>query len=545
MRDSAKRRQNRRPTIHPLALNLMKPFPSSNGRPIHPWALLSVIVAGATLSFPIVAADAVDAVSGEIHSASADFKASDHSGGAPFLYFGRTSGTSVPGISIPHAGRIDSYQVTDSGQQVFAGPYMENTAPLWRSAGQAPDPVNKSSADASFDATAGQAGIQFCLFGPDPLNLTGHLQAGEQAVLGHPILDPEGILERKDPTTGVLPDSGGDGDVASYFTRPTFDTPHVRMSTNDSVTVTVHGDFTIEVIGLSGHVKGADASWDVESGVWTTSIVPGGPSSLDGTIHNVKETFLRLSVHDGTLKIDLPASGQTVQWSGPSFVSTTNDAVHFSGGVSGTLSKADGTVQALSGPSFDLAGPAEMRATPTDGALDTQFQQAPAGGAIVPASESFMAAFGAAFAVLALGALATMLVVRRMGRAPLLADVERALEEGEYRRAASDAARILRRKPGEESALISRAIALSKSGRPRIVVREVTRHLGERRPSDGVLHYVLGLAYQDMGDAAKAERAFLEAVRLTPSLAAEISPRFPSLSRMDSPPPQPDPHGYV
>jgi predicted Zn-dependent protease len=129
-------------------------------------------------------------------------------------------------------------------------------------------------------------------------------------------------------------------------------------------------------------------------------------------------------------------------------------------------------------------------------------------------------------AVLALVAAIGVGVLRRVLRMPALADVEHAIEEGEYRRAAHMAGRILSRLPGSEEALLGRAIALSKHGDNQAVVAELSRHLAAKPASDGTLHYVLGLAQLEVGRKEEAQASLKEAVRLTPSLQAEVAPRL-------------------
>ncbi|HET6398102.1 MAG TPA: hypothetical protein VFH47_00935, partial [Candidatus Thermoplasmatota archaeon] len=48
----------------------------------------------------------------------------------------------------------------------------------------------------------------------------------------------------------------------------------------------------------------------------------------------------------------------------------------------------------------------------------------------------------------------------------------------------------------------------------------------QRDPSDGSLHYVLGLALLDLGKDEEARQALSEAARRTPALAAEVHARL-------------------
>ena len=107
---------------------------------------------------------------------------------------------------------------------------------------------------------------------------------------------------------------------------------------------------------------------------------------------------------------------------------------------------------------------------------------------------------------------------------PDLRSIEVALESGHYGKAARLSTRVLRKDPLQESAHLSRAIAWSRAGHPGRVLRAVGRFLERHDPTDGTLHYVLGLAHKDLGDDEAARQAIAEAVDRTPSLLMEVEP---------------------
>jgi tetratricopeptide (TPR) repeat protein len=200
------------------------------------------------------------------------------------------------------------------------------------------------------------------------------------------------------------------------------------------------------------------------------------------------------------------------------------------GGRTVSLDDAEATLDA--GNTFTLA--------PSGERLDIKVRPAPVqtrgflAEVPAPASAALVGA-GAAAALLAAVAIG---LLRNVLRRPELADVERAIEEGSFRKAAYLAARILARRPGDESVLLGRAIALTKSGRPEQAVREVDAHLRGAPASDGSLHYVLGLAQLDLGRDAEGRAALREAVRLTPSLHTDVAPRLGSVASKET-------HGYA
>lgn len=107
-------------------------------------------------------------------------------------------------------------------------------------------------------------------------------------------------------------------------------------------------------------------------------------------------------------------------------------------------------------------------------------------------------------------------------RKPSLEKMEAAIERGQFERASRMANRLLRKSPYEERATMGLAVAESKLGRHRFVVGLLSKWLEEHEPKDGVFHYVLGMAYMDLGKQSSATKQFNAAVRLTPSLKQEI-----------------------
>lgn len=310
----------------------------------------------------------------------------------------------------------------------------------------------------------------------------------------------------------------------------------VHRSEAPRVGLRATGDFVVEMRGftLADPAGSGDA---LESGEWTTPVA-GMPAQTQDNARHVRNVFLRLSVTGGTLDLGTEAAVPKVYWAASQVTSTHSgpvtlkDATWSDGGALQT--------RAVVAPDSVL----DIRAQGSQ--LDIAVSDAPASpqGLVARGAAPASAALVGTGAVLALAAAVGVGLLRRALRQPALADVERAIEEGEYRRAARLAGRILGRLPGSEEALLGRAIALSKDGRPGVVVEELSRHLAERPASDGTLHYVLGLAQLEVGHHEDGQRSLREAVRLTPSLQAEVAPRLGKPFSPPSPTPR-ETHGYA
>lgn len=357
--------------------------------------------------------------------------------------------------------------------------------------------------------------------------------------MDHPQLGPEGI-------STIIPGGGTSGEP-SFWTLP--HTPGARVNTvvrNGAVHLVLEGDFTLEVMGVDFLMRdAAGRTTMLHSGTDRDGWVPGIESA-----RAVTSSFLRITVTGGHADILVRDDATAVEWTGLRAATVTDGAVSMS--QASGLAEFGGEERRIEGESLRSTGVTTLAITAGDGDLPVELTRADpavAARATAPALPGGLAAWiagGGAFA--AAGAVAVALAVRRR-HVPALADVEAAIEAGHYRRAAADAARILRHRPTSEDALLSRAIALCKAGRPKRVVAELLRHLHARKPSDGSLHYVLGLAYLDMGQRAHAAEVFGEAVRRTPSLLTDVQGKLGgpgTTSRTQQPLPGPEStHGYA
>lgn len=309
----------------------------------------------------------------------------------------------------------------------------------------------------------------------------------------------------------------------------------VHTSSAPRVGLRTSGDFVVELRGFT-LANLANPGETVESGTWTTPIA-GAPAATQGAAYHVRDVFLRLTVTDGVLDLGTEAGEPKTYWAASQVSSLHSGAV--------TLKEAVWAGDPARHTRSVVPANRVLEIRPEGAQLAVGVSEpssSPLGVAAVAAPAS--AALVGTGAVLALAAAIGVGVLRRVLRLPALADVERAIEEGEYRRAARLAGRILGRLPHSEEALLGRAIALSKDGRPAVVVDELSRHLAERPASDGTLHYVLGLAQLEVGREEEGQRSLREAVRLTPSLQPQVAPR---LGKAFSPPTSTakETHGYA
>jgi hypothetical protein len=310
----------------------------------------------------------------------------------------------------------------------------------------------------------------------------------------------------------------------------------VHTSQAPRVGLHTRGDFVVEMRGFT-LADPAHPDDRLESGMWTTPLANGAPPQTQDRAYHVRRAFLRLTVTDGALDLGTEAGQPSVYWAAGQVASTHSGAVTLKDAVWGS----DGVAQTRS----VVPANSVLDIRPEGSRLDVGVSEAPSPqGTVAHVAAPASAALVGSGAVLALAAAVGVGVLRRVLRLPALADVERAIEEGHYRKAARLAARILGRLPGSEEALLGRAIALSKDGRPDVVVAELSRHLAERPASDGTLHYVLGLAQLQVGRDEEGQRSLREAVRLTPSLQAEVAPRLGKPFSPPSPTPR-ETHGYA
>lgn len=422
--------------------------------------------------------------------------------------------------------------------------------------GQQPDPgqADPSTPAKSYSINGGSIGLAPAQPG---YRMNGWFASGAAVTTSTSSVGLGGLSHATANQWGISESESGDATEADQpddqmFTRFRVDRP-VLLGTIDaaSTTLTLRGDGVLEVSGLD--ITLTDASGAVTTVHTGTSLTPvqTGPNG-DG-IYRMSTDFARITVTtlDGSLELASPAG--VLQWAADQVSAISAGVAHINE-AGGTLREPDGHEQTLAASDLRLEGrnDLELQALGKD-MLDIQLTGYDADGRPYPAlrasltrPDDWILAVIGVFVALAALAFAAMAMLLHARRAPSQAEVESALVRGQYERAASMAGRILRSKPGLEDAVISRAIALAKQGQPARVVAELTAHIGRKDPSDGVVHYVLGLAYLDLGKKDQARKALQEAVRRTPALLPEansrlgqpIAPASPSPERLEA-------HGYA
>lgn len=434
------------------------------------------------------------------------------------------------------AAHIEYTQYTDSGYEAQAsdvplpgGPktYSVNTLRALNQANK-PTPIQHATSDATLEATATLPAYVLNIFADRPITTRWQMTDGSLQTIAQPQMDAYGIRghDATNPAPPILPMQSSSG-RDPYWTNPALGGLQLLAQSPKVAGLALHGTFTVEVVGLDFHLAGHDGDWTLQSGTWRDPIAPGSPGAANQAAHKMTSSFLRINVTDGDLLFNTLELG--------SFSAALPETNAVTGTIAaqdatGSLHEADGTQTRLTGSAYTLDGHYRLDANPSQAGVQVTLQGLDENGQpLAPASQAvavpaiFLAALWAAFGVLALGLMATFAFGRHLYQVPTMEDVEAHLEAGQYRIAAREAKRLLRRRPDSEDALISRAVALTKGGRPGQVVREVRARLGRRDASDGVLHYLLGLAYLELGRATAGHSALSEAVRRTPTLASQVA----------------------
>lgn len=319
---------------------------------------------------------------------------------------------------------------------------------------------------------------------------------------------------------GSPPDSATDDRHPRFVQRTTDGAVLASQLIGGVSDLHVQGDFLLEFIGLR-------VSLEAE-GLEETHYETGQSETVGDDLAGVSDQkLLRLLVRGGDLYLRQENSpGRLTQLAAVSADVQGDDgrlSLHRFQDVLDIGTPTDRSVRFLRGYEGSLA-PRDERVVLTLAGSDRE-GVAPASAWLSPAG------FNPLPIVAGLVTVALIAVALRTGRGtPQLAHMEDALEAGCFGRAARLAGRILRTDPARESAHLGRAIALSRTGRPERVVRDLKRFLRDHEPSDGTLHYVLGLAYRDLGREAAAEEALSEAVQRTPALAQQV-PDMPAPPR--------------
>lgn len=353
--------------------------------------------------------------------------------------------------------------------------------------------MTSSGGDPAFDIRVlsdGRAGTE----------ITARLQ-GTTALEALPEAQMGSLGGIKDREPGVEDSSTGE-EHRAFITRSIDEPVVVSRSHGADGAVRVQGDFIIEVLGIDVTLETGSSNHTIHTGVDNSS------ESLPAYV--IRQSTLRVFVRDGLLEIQQRGINTEFEWAMRSIEVAGDDGqirmegsddgpseVRFANGYTGVLTPGNGE------------------------RLDMGLTEEPAG----PTASTWLSPDGfnpLPFMIAALVAAVAAVAVLAGRRTPSLSLMERALESGSFLRAARLARRIIRADPTVESAHLGQAIAFSRTGRPERVVQDLESYLDGTEPSDGTLHYVLGLAYRDLGRESAAADALSEAVRRTPALATQI-----------------------
>jgi len=351
----------------------------------------------------------------------------------------------------------------------------------------------------------------------------------------------QGGLDHKSPQDGTP--AGAHPDFPNFAAVDAAGPMVAQHQMAAHTSIRLSGDMVVELTGASLHAQDASHDTTVDGRSWSEPLQPGLPPASEAAAYRQHSGFVRLFLSAATLEFSSSGGSPRVEVAFPAIDADVAGPVTFTA-AKGQVAQGSHAVD-VDGP-YVLDGPSVLHLAPQDKALSAGIA-APAPrpqGTIASVPAPASAALIGTGAILALACAVGVGLLRKVLRLPALKDVEQAIEEGEYRRAARMAARILARLPGSEDALLGRAVALSKSGEPQRVVDELAPRLAARPPSDGALHFVLGLAQIEVGRERDGQASLREAVRLTPSLHAEVAPRL-GKAFSPSPPTKETPHGYA
>jgi hypothetical protein len=303
-----------------------------------------------------------------------------------------------------------------------------------------------------------------------------------------------------------------------------------HTATGTHVLGTLTGDFTVELTGTYLHAFGPSLPAGYDTNATSSPSHSSLPESTEPVAREAHHRLFRADLKGAQIMfaIDIPepenAVASQVEWLTVASKLRPDAGLHLHG-ATGQVS-VDGDIVDLDNEFYSVSGGSVVDVQPQeDGLAVALAPESPSpDNVMVRPPPSFVA--GTVGVGLLLVALAGLLLLRGRFRTPDMAAVEAAIEAGRYDRAARMANRILRKHPGQEDALLGRAIALSRAGQHAKVAGELSAHLQASNPTDGSLHYVLGLAYLELGKPHEGRAALQEAVRRTPSLAADVASRF-------------------
>lgn len=523
-------------------------FPSSVPQSRRKTLWLAVALVGALMVVP--AAGASPILGMQVHAQEAKLDgASSSTSGAHLVSLAHPADATADRQRITIHIVAASAQITQYHEEQYEGNVANQAqqAPSAETATNDPsEPIATTTlTGVTFDVEAAEGDYYVNGFADLPLKVEGSSPAIDMTPMRSASMDRSGIY-------AGAPNVGQQDEGAQRWTHRHVDEAQVLSNGQaDNSTIVVTGDAVLELLGIDfSAIDATGSTTHYHTGV-TRDPVAASPVSSDGMFLR-KTDFARLTLTSATVAIQIQSPGGRIQWSADSTAASASHATLLA--AEGSFDGPDGP-HSISGTDLDVDGPLQLNAEAQDPqTLAIHGKAQPAGYApsaharIQLASSPFVLLAGALVAALALAAI---IVHKRRGHTPSQGELEEALADGEYARAATLASRILQARPGAEDAVIGRAIALAKQGQPERVIAELTAHLGTKDPTDGVVHYVLGLAYLDLGHADKARAALEEAVRRTPSLMAEASARLgaPPMPHPMLSPPSPalelEAHGYA
>lgn len=418
---------------------------------------------------------------------------------AALAHFHRSSGPGVPvRVDVTaHSGRLSIYR--DDGHYVdAAGVPLVSTVRATRSVLGGNDEHHDVS-----QVSGSLVGTYAVLHAFGDMQVAVTAGPSTMSVLANPVLRPSGIGPAGPTNEGPL--GGSEDPDEAYWTNRQASGDHGLMEAEGASQWRLAGDLVLEVYALAGTLAAAEGTYVVQTGQTSQRVGAG--------VSYVQESLARLILTDAVVVVTM-TDGSFAQ-AALGQASITSALLR--------LDDANGRVTSLEGEAtvaneeILLEGPHRVVAVPTE-ALGIHATGLDARGEPLTQSASTLGAtpwigLGAALLV-----IAALVAARHARRLPTLGDVEANIEAGRYARAAREAQRMLARNPENEDAFVSRVVALSKGHRYPRVIHEIEAHLRQRPPSDGVLHYVLGRAYEAVGDVAKARAAALEATRRSPQL---------------------------
>ncbi|MGB1697742.1 MAG: tetratricopeptide repeat protein [Thermoplasmatota archaeon] len=352
-----------------------------------------------------------------------------------------------------------------------------------------PEWTNRQFGETTINLTQAQAGASLALFS-ESAQFAAHL--GQQSVesFAKPHFASQYGLYNGDALVGS----------SETFTPRSFsDALLVTQLRDGFVHVHINGTIVLEAefVDFALHSQGKNTN--VQSGRTISPVAPG--------VDQITERFARITLIDAELVLSSQAFEGTFQ--------SALEQSDFQADAPIQVINATGEIgdEFLQGATRSLP-PQTLLLAPADSGMVAE----------IPEEESnnwlgFMAKpVSLQYWWIVLVPLPLLLLLRK----PSLEKMEAAIERGQFERASRMANRLLRKDPYEERATMGLAVAESKLGRHRFVVGLLSKWLEEHEPTDGVFHYVLGMAYMDLGKQSAATKEFNAAVRLTPSLKHEI-----------------------